>query len=165
MFENAPVGIVISTIPGKILTLNGAGARMFGYASPEKFVAEVTDLVKQLYVFPEQRDEIVRKALDCEDFVRAEVSYRRKDGSVFLAHLYIRAVRDEHGEPAFLEGFIEDITERKRAEAALQQSEARYRTLVERAPLPIGIARNGITVYVNSKYLEMFRCQSVEAQV
>lgn len=155
----------MSTIEGKILSMNASGAAMFGYKAPEKFVADTTDSAAQLFVFPEQRREIVRKALQSHDFVRAEVSYRRNDGSVFLAHLYMRAVRDVRGEPSFMEGFVEDITERKRIEAALHQSEARYRMLVERAPQPIGISRNGITVYVNRKYLELFGCKSAEEQV
>lgn len=165
LFENAPVGIYMSTIEGKMLCMNASGAAMFGYNSPEKFVIETPDTPKQLFVFPEQRAELVRRALASDDFVRGEVNYRRRDGSLFIAHLYMRAVRDAEGNPLFLEGFVEDITERKRVEAALQESEARYRTLVENAPLPIGMSRNGFAIYVNRKYLEMFRCESAEAQV
>lgn len=165
LFEKAPVGIFVSTIPGKIVSLNASGAAMFGYASPEEFAVAVTDIGKQLFVFPEQREELRRRALESEDFVRGEVSYRRKDGSAFMAHLYVRVIRDGQGEPRFLEGFIEDITERKQVEAALQQSETRFRTVVENAPVPIGMARNGIVIYVNKKYVELFRCKSAEARV
>lgn len=165
LFENAPVGIFMSTIEGKMLSMNASGAGMFGYESPKEFVEETTDTPKQLFVFPEQRAELVRRALASEEFVRAEVSYRRKDDSVFIAHLYMRAVRDADGKPTFMEGFVEDITERKRVETALQQSEVKFRTLVERAPLPIAIARSGIVIYVNPKYVEMFRCKSAESQV
>jgi PAS domain S-box-containing protein len=164
IFECAPVGIYLTTLPGKLLRVNATAARMFGFASPDEFLAEGTDMGERFFVFPEQRLELVRKALDCRGFVQAEVNYRRKDGSVFLGHLLGRAVRDDHGEAGFVEGFVEDITERKRMETALQQSEARYRTLVERAPLPIGISRNGVVLYVNPKYLELFGCPSAQTQ-
>jgi PAS domain S-box-containing protein len=165
LFDNAPVGIFASTIEGKMLKMNVSGARMFGYDSPEEFVDEVTDTPKQLFVYPEQRAELVRNALASNQFVRAEVSYLRRDGSIFVAHLYMRAVRDAHGRPMFMDGFVEDITERKRAEVALQLNEVRYRTLIENAPLPIGISRNAIVTYVNRKFVELYRCGSAEAQV
>ena len=57
---------------------------------------------------------------------------------------------------------VEDITERKRAVEALQASETRFRTLIQRAPVAISISRSGRTLYVNQQYLEMYGFQSVE---
>ncbi len=55
-----------------------------------------------------------------------------------------------------------DITDRKRAEEDLRASEARFRTLITDAPVAIGVARNGITRYVNTAYVELFGLQNPE---
>jgi len=49
-----------------------------------------------------------------------------------------------------------DITEQKRAEDRLHASEMRFRTLIEQAPSPIGISRDGTVLYVNSRFAKMF---------
>ncbi|MDR3722959.1 MAG: PAS domain S-box protein [Terracidiphilus sp.] len=49
-----------------------------------------------------------------------------------------------------------NITEQKHAEDQLRASERRFRTLIEQAPSPVGISRNGVVLYVNSKYAKMF---------
>jgi PAS domain S-box-containing protein len=160
------VGIFLCTVPGgELLRVNEYGARMFGYASPEEFLALGKDVEHRVFVPREHRQELLHKVLDCRDFVRAETDYRRKDGSVFIGRLHARAVWNDRGEPVFIEGFLEDITEKRRAETALQQSEARYRTQIERAPLPISMSRNGKTLYVNPKYMELFGCGSAESEV
>jgi PAS domain S-box-containing protein len=132
IFENSPIAIFQSTVKGRLLSANVAGVRMFGYESPEDLLASAADIPRQLFVSPEQRQKIMREVLQCESFVCNEVEYRRKDGSIFIANLYMRAVRDEGGEAAFLEGFVEDITERKRAEQGLRQSHERARALSSR---------------------------------
>ena len=117
IYDNAPIGIFQSTLEGRFISANPAVAGLYAYDSPEQMLAEVTDISAQIFVHAEQRGEIVRKALESDRFVREEVMYRRRDGSQFIANLYIRAVR-AGSEVAFLEGFVEDITERKRAEEA-----------------------------------------------
>ena len=55
--------------------------------------------------------------------------------------------------------FARDITDRIQASAALKQSEERFRTLIEKAPVAVGITRGGLNVYGNAKFLESFGFQ------
>ncbi|HSK98747.1 MAG TPA: PAS domain-containing protein, partial [Rubrobacteraceae bacterium] len=57
-----------------------------------------------------------------------------KDGSVVWVREETVLVRDETGEPLFVQGILTDVTERKEAEEQLRRAESRYRTLVERMP-------------------------------
>jgi PAS domain S-box-containing protein len=119
IFENAPIGIFQSTRDGRFASVNGTLAAMFRYPSPQAMVGEVRDISRQLFVSPEQRDTIISRALDSSTYVREEIDYRRRDGSEFIANLYMRLLRDGGEDEADLEGFVEDITERKRAEESL----------------------------------------------
>ena len=129
IFENAPVGIFLSTVD-RLVTANASLARMFGYESPEEMVAGALT-PEHFLVNPGQRHQMVTEAMRAGTYVRQEVEYRRKDGSVFTANLRMRAVRDGAGEIKTLEGFVEDVTEQKRAEEKLRQSEEKHRVLFE----------------------------------
>jgi diguanylate cyclase (GGDEF)-like protein len=74
---------------------------------------------KQIFVHPEQRDEILSEVLNSKTYVQHEVECFRKDGSIFVTNLYVRTVLDDKGKVAFLEGFVEDITKRKKFEKQL----------------------------------------------
>ena len=64
---------------------------------------------------------------------------------------------------SLLLGFLViDVNRRRQAEKGLHESEERFRTLTERAPVAIGMARQGITLYVNRKYLEVYGFESVD---
>lgn len=118
IFENAPIGIFRSTADGRFSSLNETLAAMFRYSSPQEMIKDVTDIAAQLFVFPEQRHMIITKARASVNFVRDEVAYRRKDGSEFIANLYVRILYGNNGNASDLEGFVEDISERHRAEQA-----------------------------------------------
>ncbi|MDR3719665.1 MAG: PAS domain S-box protein [Bryobacteraceae bacterium] len=121
IFEAAPVGIFRSTLAGRFISANSRIAALFGYRSPEALMNSVTNIPEDLFVHPEKRHEMFRRATESKGFVQGEVEYRRKDGSPFLANLYVRTLRDGGGA-TILEGFVEDITERKRAEEALREA-------------------------------------------
>ncbi len=121
IFENAMEGIFQTTVEGRFLTANPALARMFGYESPEELLATVSDIGDQLYVEPEQQTEFDRLMREQGAVSGFEVQIYRKDGSIVWVSANARAVRDATGELVGYEGTVEDITERKRAEAALRE--------------------------------------------
>ncbi|HRR47187.1 MAG TPA: PAS domain S-box protein [Syntrophales bacterium] len=113
IFEGVQDGIFRSTPAGAFLMANPAMARMLGYDSPEELIAQVTDVARQLYVYPEDREKILR-LIDRQGFVKDfEVQQRRKDGSLIWVSLTFQAARDERGDIRWYEGISKDITERK----------------------------------------------------
>ena len=133
LFENAVEGIFRSTPEGRFVAVNPAMARILGYDSPEDLIANLTDVTRQLYVDPKARERAAQ--LEEEEGVLHAFEFEayRKDGKRIWASANRRIVRDESGIELYREGSLEDITERKRAQEALQQSEERYRDLVENA--------------------------------
>ena len=123
MIESAPVGIFRSTVEGGCLAVNPALAHMLGYDSPEEMITQVTDIARQLYVEPERRQAILAEVTRNSTWATYEVDFRRKDGKVITAEMHLRLTRDRDGRALYLEGFVEDISERKSLEAQLRQAQ------------------------------------------
>jgi PAS domain S-box-containing protein len=134
IFENAPVGIFQSSLEGRLASANATYARIFGYGSGEEASRELADLEHQVYVHPEQRAEIIASARQGEGYHRRELESLRSDGSQLFINLYFRGVRTSGGEPAYLEGFVEDITERKHAEKELLRAKLFVDAILESLP-------------------------------
>jgi PAS domain S-box-containing protein len=122
IFENAVEGIFQTTANGRYLSANPALARIYGYASAEVMMTELTNIQHQLYVYPERRREFIR-ALQQEGAVTGfESEVYRQDGSIIWISENARAVYAETGNLLYYEGTVEDITQRKETEAALQRA-------------------------------------------
>ena len=122
IFENAVEGIFQSSIDGRIITANPMMARIFGYDGPEEMVANARDISVQVYVEPDRREEFARRMKHEGRVFEFEARMYRKDGSVIWASINARAIRSGSGEVIGFEGTLEDITERKQAEAELRRS-------------------------------------------
>jgi PAS domain S-box-containing protein len=117
MFENAIEGIYQSSPDGHYLAVNAALARMYGYESPEEMMSQVSDIQGQIYVDPAFRKRF-KQEIESAGIVRAlEYQVRRRDGSTLWISESARVVRGADGGIRYYEGFIEDISERKRSEA------------------------------------------------
>lgn len=131
IFENVGEGIFQSTPDGHYLTANPALAHIHGFDSPRELIESCSDISREIYVDPARREEF-KRLVELHGKVRGfEHQSFRKDGRKIWLSVNARAVRDEQGQIAYYEGTVQDISERKKAEEALRESEERYRELFE----------------------------------
>jgi PAS domain S-box-containing protein/putative nucleotidyltransferase with HDIG domain len=112
LFRDAVFGIFQATPQGKLIDVNPAYARLFGYDTPEDVVSAITD-VSMLYVHPEKRGEIVDTMIKTRMPINVDNEYRRKDGTHFIGNLHSWAVFNRDDRLEMLEGSIEDVSAQK----------------------------------------------------
>lgn len=120
LFDNAMEGVYRSTLDGRLIDVNTAFCKMFGYESPDEAIILVTDIGSQMYAEHDARQKVVSTFKEKGIIKNYEVQMRRKDGSIFWAMIDGRLAKADD-DSSLLEGFVLDITERKEAEEALQK--------------------------------------------
>lgn len=134
IFQNAPLGIFRSTPEGRFLEVNPTLAKLLGYDSPEAVVREIHSIAEQIYTHPEDRARVHAMHADTTEFVRHQEHFWRKDGTQFIANLYLKKVPDADGNPIYFEGIVEDITDRVLAEEKLVEASHYTRSLIDASP-------------------------------
>jgi PAS domain S-box-containing protein len=120
--DGAVEGFFRTTREGRYLIANPALARMYGYASAEQMHNELTDISASLYVDPNRRNEF-HALMKSQRTVRNFVSeIRRRDGSPIWIAENARTVTDDDDQFLFYEGTVEDITEKRQSEEAMQRA-------------------------------------------
>lgn len=151
--DHAAEGIARLDANGNYLSLNAVYSRSCGYDPGEMLGRHWT-----LTVHPQDRQKM-SKAFDqmlYRGLAEIEALACRKDGSVFHTHVVMVALRDGDGALLGHHRFMKDITLRKMSEAALSDSERRFRVLAAHAP--VGIFQSdceGRCAYVNARWTDM----------
>jgi PAS domain S-box-containing protein len=122
IFENAQEGIYQTTCEGKFIMANQAMARILGYDAPEELLDAQSDLARRIYVNPEDRTKVIEQ-VQREGVVRGqEIQFYRRDGRKIWISRTMRIVRDDQNNEPYLEGIVEDITEKKESVDRLRKA-------------------------------------------
>jgi PAS domain S-box-containing protein len=132
LVETSPDAITVTGLDINVIMVNQQAAQLYGFES----VAEVLSSGKNAldFIAPEDRQRAVenaRETLETGVAKNGEYSLLRKDGSSFPGEVAASLIRDAHGKPKGFIAVTRDISERKRAEEALRESEAKYRQIFE----------------------------------
>ena len=144
-FEGAAIGMTLATPDCQILMANPALERLLGYGP-----GELEGLHTETLTYPADRPahRRARQRLQDGDIdgFQLEKRYVRKDGEIVWVMQSVTAIRDDRGRIQSVIAQIVDISARKEAEAALRESEARFRALVQNDPDVIVIVDQEMTI-------------------
>ena len=155
IFENSNIGLVLATKEGNLKSFNPAFSEMLGYSEKElknlnfRVFSHPDDLSKELLFLNDLLDGKIPSYL-------IEKRFLKKGGSTIWVKLNVSAYSKEKGKPESLIGIVENITNEKKAEKALQESEDRYRKLSDLSLEGIVLHQNGVAIDCNECFLDMY---------
>lgn len=152
--ESSHDAIVSKNLDGVIMTWNRGAERLFGYTAEEAIGRPVTILIP-----PDRLDEepdILARIRRGDLVDHFETVRQRKDETYVDISLTISPVRDEHGNVVGASKIARDISERKRVEARLKESESRWKELLSAIPAAIyATDAEGKVTYYNDKVVDL----------
>ncbi len=161
-FDHSSVGSAIIGLDKRFIRLNTAFCKFLGYVESEligKTIADVTYPEDIEIGMKEMKQMAEGEITSC----RLQKRYLHKDGSIVWGEIGFSLVYDADGKPLYFIPIIQDITERKRAEAALLESEGKYRSIAETATEGIMLSKpDGTITYANKRLAEMLGCTTDE---
>ncbi len=151
--ESSDDAIIGTDLHGAITSWNKGAERLYGYTTEEAIGQSVSMLI------PDDRlagDKEIRAGIFRDERVDPfETVRRRKDGTLVDVWLSLAPIVDDHRQIVGLSGTARDITERKRADAALQESERRFREMVDALPVAVyTIDAQGFLTHFNAAAAE-----------
>ena len=153
IFENLQDVYYEAGMDGTILEVSPSVEKFSLYKRKEVIGKSLYDI----YADPKKRDEFVELILDKGMVNDYEINLKDKDGSQRPFSINTLLMRDSQGAPAKLIGSMHDISERQKVEKALQESEARYRTLLGAIPDPVVVYNpEGKVTYVNDAFPRIY---------
>ena len=153
LFENAQMGIFQTNPDGQIIKANPALVNILGFDSVDELVGR--NLITDNFFVKTDRSAFESLMVKQGYVSNFESEWRKKNGEIITIKENSRTVKDEKGNRVYLEGFIEDITERRKIEMALKENEEKYRSLMDNMnDLVMFVDNDDKILYVNKRFKE-----------
>jgi PAS domain S-box-containing protein len=166
LYEEAPIGIFRTTLPGHILMMNQEMARIIGCADIEEVWDAYTDLKNDFWVNSEQRMNFINQLRNSGEAKQFECQARKKNGEIIWLSMDARLApsteANGHSHELIIEGFATDITLRKQAEDALRDSE--QKTHDAKKLLELVLDTIPVRLFWKDRNLQFLGCNRLFAQ-
>ncbi len=152
IFENIQDVFYRVDTQGKIIEISPSIIRYSGYTREELIGKPVVEV----YYSSDERNRMLNELQKSGKLIDYDIRLKTKDGQIKWGSLNIHFLFDQQGNPTGIEGSLRDVTERKRMEMVIKQSEENYRQLSDATFEAIFISENGICIGQNSTAERMF---------
>jgi PAS domain S-box-containing protein len=132
LFEHSGAGIFQTSPEGRFVRANPALARMLGYGSVARLLAELDDIAGQLYVEPGRRDEMLRAVRACGRVANFVSELRRREGATIWVSETVTEVQRQDGQRWYV-GTMIDVSELVHTQQALSAAERSYSDIFHHA--------------------------------
>jgi len=152
LYENVSIGIYRTTLDGRILMANPAMINMLGFDSFEQLTQRNLEL--EGYEPGHPRSEFLETIEKQGKVVGMESAWQQRNGKTLFVRENANAIRDAQGRILYYDGTVEDITDRKKTEEALRDSEERFSKSFRSSPISFIIAdiEDGKIIEVNDAF-------------
>jgi PAS domain S-box-containing protein len=130
MFENAPVGIILTTISGEVISMNDQMYKMFGYSSIDEMKRYVKNVAEDVYANPEDRESLLSSVKNNQTDKLFFIQGKTKDKNIIDCEVFVNKYTDKDTNEEYLIGIVEDVTKQKKTEELLRQSNERYKSII-----------------------------------
>jgi len=154
IFESIGDGLIVTNLDGTITETNEAAAKLGGWSDKAKLIG----MSGFDFVAESERAKMIAdmvRALNEQRSINVEYSVKDKDGREYQSEVNVTLLRDASGSPKGIVCVIRDITERKRMEQDLRDSEEMSRGMLESAATAVCIVKDGKFAYVSPMFAEM----------
>jgi PAS domain S-box-containing protein len=152
LYENVPIGLYRASEAGFFMSVNSAMHNMFGYAAKEDLL---NTRIVDLYVNQSDRQKFL-DVLQIKGYLAGhELFLRKKDGATFWGAISAQKIAGDSGNTFYYDGYVQDITAQKNAEATLRESEERYRILSENITDGVALVDEGKILFTNSAFQQI----------
>ncbi|MDY7035738.1 MAG: PAS domain S-box protein [Thermodesulfobacteriota bacterium] len=156
IINSAGEGIAVIDPEGRFIIINPAYLDIFGYRKEELIGKSITNVIAS--VSQEESKKAFRNFLKTGAEIKAERSYLSKSGEIIPVFIRGTSLRDEFGRLAGAIMVVRDLRDLKKREKAQQESEFKYRSLVEQMNEGVSIIdEKGLITFVNPKLCEMLK--------
>ncbi len=153
LFNNLLMGIYQMTPNGKLILANPSLAGMLGYSTVGELL--LSDANVRGFTNSKKRQNFLKQFKEKDFIIGYQSEWKRRDANKIVVRESTRAAKDENGKIIYFEGVVEDISEKKKFENALIESEERFSLMADTAPIMIWIAGpNKLFFYLNKSWLD-----------
>ncbi|WP_052947452.1 PAS domain S-box protein [Aneurinibacillus tyrosinisolvens] len=154
LIDHTTHAFIVIDLEANILQVNQAFEEMYGWPAGEIIGQSTSPLIP--HYLRESTRALYEKVRAGGHVTNFETQRQRRDGSLLHISITISPIHDQEGEVAALAGISRDITEQKRIERALRESNERYRCLVEFSSEPIAVHADGWLLFINNAGAKLF---------